>query len=318
MRFRLTARDNKAGGGGVNYATASVTVTDTAGPFTVTAPNTAVSWNGGSVQNVTWNVANTAASPVSCANVKIQLSTNGGTTFPTTLLASTPNDGTEAISVPNTPTTTARIRVECATTPFFDISNVNFTIVDAPIVVATATSATSVSVTWNAIGGAVSYEIHRKAAGGSFGMVGTSATPNFTDNTATANNAYLYAVKWVNASSIASALSAPDLATTFVFTDPALTAGTSTIKAIHITELRSAIALVRNLAGLGAFSYSDSTLTPGATTTKAVHFNELRTALNAARTALALPALTYTDPTLTVGTTTIKAAHVSELRSGVN
>jgi hypothetical protein len=195
---------------------------------------------------------------------------------------------------------------------------VNFTIAESLIVVATATSTTSVAVSWNAIPGAVSYEIHRKAAGGSFGLVGTSPTPNFTDNTALANNAYLYAVKWVNGASVASALSAPDLATTFVFTDPTLTPLSSIVKAVHINELRSAIALVRNLAGLGAFSFTDPTLTVGTTKIKAVHVSELRTALDAARTTLALPALTYTDPTLVANTTKPKAAHISELRSGVN
>jgi hypothetical protein len=89
MTFRLTARDNSA----VDYGSTSVSVTSAAGPFVVTAPNTALTWNGNSTQNVTWNVANTASAPVSCANVKILLSNDRGFTFPTTLLASTPNDG---------------------------------------------------------------------------------------------------------------------------------------------------------------------------------------------------------------------------------
>src|SRR5262249_12542369 len=155
-----------------------------------------------------------------------------GVTFPTTLLASTPNDGTQAITVPNVTTSTARIRVECATSPFFDLSNANFTIAETtPLVVsATATSTTSVDVTWHAIGAAASYPIFRKAAGGIFSQIGTSPTPGFTDNTAIANQAYLYAVKWVDGSAVASALSDPDLATTFLFTDAALLPGTTLVK----------------------------------------------------------------------------------------
>ena len=61
--------------------------------------------------------------------MNIRLSTDGGNTFPTTLASGTPNDGSEVVTVPNTGTTTARVRVECATSPFFDISNANFTIV---------------------------------------------------------------------------------------------------------------------------------------------------------------------------------------------
>jgi hypothetical protein len=127
MTFRLTARDNRAGGGGVNYASTTVRVVTAAGPFTVTQPNTAVTWAGGSSQTVTWSVASTTAAPVSCANVAIALSTDGGATF-NNLVASTPNDGTQSVTIPSTPTTQARIRVTCVGNIFFDISNANFTI----------------------------------------------------------------------------------------------------------------------------------------------------------------------------------------------
>lgn len=128
LNFRVTARDV----GGTYGCTAEdnviVTVNGTAGPFLVTVPNTAVNWPGNSFQTVTWNVAGTTANSVNCANVKISLSTDGGLTYPTVLLASTPNDGSETITVPNTPTTTARIKVEGVGNIFFDISNTNFTI----------------------------------------------------------------------------------------------------------------------------------------------------------------------------------------------
>ena len=97
MTFRMTARDNRAGGGGVDWAATTVTVNAAAGPFLVTSPNTAVSWAGNSSQTVTWNVAGTDAAPVSCANVAIDLSIDGGTTFPTILAASTANDGSESV-----------------------------------------------------------------------------------------------------------------------------------------------------------------------------------------------------------------------------
>jgi hypothetical protein len=128
MQFQLTTRDNRAGGGGIRSAQTAVTVDAASGPFNVTSPNTPVSYNGNSSQTVTWNVANTTAAPVSCANVNILLSTNGGLTFPTTILANTPNDGTQSVTIPNIGTTTARIKVQCSTSCFFDISNTNFTI----------------------------------------------------------------------------------------------------------------------------------------------------------------------------------------------
>ena len=131
MHFRLTVRDNRPGGGGVNSDSTTVTSVSSAGPFTVTAPASAVTWTGTSTQTVTWNVAQTTSAPISCVNVAITLSTDGGVTFPTTLLASTPNDGTQPITVPNTPTggATARVKVSCVGNVFFAISRPPFTIV---------------------------------------------------------------------------------------------------------------------------------------------------------------------------------------------
>lgn len=128
MKFRVTVRDNRAGGGGINDATTQVTVSTGSGPFLVTSPNTAITVTGGSQMNVTWSVANTTAAPVSVANVKISLSTDGGNSFPTVLAASTANNGSATVTVPNVSTTTARIKVEAVGNIFFDISDANFTI----------------------------------------------------------------------------------------------------------------------------------------------------------------------------------------------
>ena len=135
LNFRLTVRDNAPYSstapvkvGQTAFTDMQVIVTNTSGPFAVTAPNTNVTWPGGSTQTVTWSVANTTAAPVSCANVKISLSTDGGQTFPTVLVASTGNDGTETVTIPSTATTTARIKVESVGNIFFDIDNSDFTI----------------------------------------------------------------------------------------------------------------------------------------------------------------------------------------------
>jgi len=128
LTFRLIARDNKSGGGGVSYEQLQFNVDGNSGPFLVTSPNTNVTLQGGSIQTIAWNVANTNAAPVNCANVNILLSTDGGQTFPTVLISNTVNDGTEDITIPNTPSTTARIKVEAAGNIFFDLSNANFVI----------------------------------------------------------------------------------------------------------------------------------------------------------------------------------------------
>lgn len=119
MNFRLTVRDGK---GGVAAEVRKLTVNNAAGPFVVTAP-AAATWTGGGAETVTWDVANTTAAPISCANVEITLSTDAGQTFGTTLLASTPNDGSQTITVPDIDTTTGRLRIKCATQPFFAVNS---------------------------------------------------------------------------------------------------------------------------------------------------------------------------------------------------
>jgi hypothetical protein len=131
MNFQVIARDNRVGGGGINTATATVIVAAT-GPFAVTSPNTNVTWFLNSNPVVTWNTGGSDGAPISAGNVRILLSTDGGATFPTVLLASTPNDGSEAVVSPNLNTSTARIRVEPVGNIFFDVSDVNFAISSTP------------------------------------------------------------------------------------------------------------------------------------------------------------------------------------------
>lgn len=129
LYFRLTARDNRMGGGGVCYADSHVIV-DGSGPLQVTYPNApGITWASGSAQTVTWDVNSTDLPPVSCGNVNILISTDGGTTF-SMLLANTPNDGSQLIMAPVLATTvsTCRIKVEAVGNIFFDIDNKNFTI----------------------------------------------------------------------------------------------------------------------------------------------------------------------------------------------
>ncbi len=159
MNFRLTVRDNHIGGPANNSDDIIITVNATAGPFTVSAPNTAVSYPGGSAQTVTWNVAGTTANGVNCANVDIMLSTDGGNTFSTMLLAGTPNDGSQSVVIPNTPGSANRIIVKGSNHIFYDMSNVNFTITagstdtvapSTPTLSASGTTQTTTNLSWTA------------------------------------------------------------------------------------------------------------------------------------------------------------------------
>lgn len=167
--------------------------------------------------------------------------------------------------------------------------------------VATNAGTSQVNLTWNPSNGAVQYEVYRDGA-----LRTTTASTNFADTTVTPNSTYLYTLRALDSASRPSPHSAPDVATTIVFTE-----GT-TIARVHITQLRSAVNGMRDAASLPMAVFTDSV----PTTIKAIHITQLRTALNEARAALGLSAISYTDPNLTAGTAA-KLIHVQQLRNGV-
>ena len=156
INMRYTVRDNNPSGGCTAEDNMRITTVTTTGPFVITYPTaTGVTWSGLSNYTVTWNVVGTDVAPISSPNVRILLSTDGGLTYPTVLAASVPNNGSAAVTCPNTPSTTARIRVESANNIFFDISNNNFTIVlggpnyNISSTNASQTSCTGIDLTYN-------------------------------------------------------------------------------------------------------------------------------------------------------------------------
>lgn len=225
LNFRLTVRDNRpyvAGStiGQTAFTDAIVTVTNTAGPFTVTSPNTNVTWAGGGSATVTWNVNGTNAGSVNCANVNILLSTDGGQTFPTMLAAGTPNDGSQVITVPATPGNTCRVKVEAVGNIFFDISNTNFTIGAAVACAAPAGLASSsitqtgATVSWTAVSGAISYDVDYKAATSGTWINAATATGSLSVNISglTAGTLYDWRVR-TNCTSESSTYSAAQFTT---------------------------------------------------------------------------------------------------------
>ena len=132
--------------------------------ITVSVPNGGEAWLIGSSQTIQWASSNVSG------NVKIDLSTDGGSTFPTVLFASTVNDGSESWTVAGPATAAARVRISSVTTPsVLDASNANFTI-SAPFITVTAPNGGEVwgvgtphTIAWTSLGvsGQVMIELSR-------------------------------------------------------------------------------------------------------------------------------------------------------------
>ncbi len=214
LNFRFTARDNHPGGGNNESDDMIVTINANSGPFQVTAPNTnGISWVAGTMQAVTWDVANSTAAPVSCASVNILLSLDGGMTFPIVLAANTPNDGSEDVMVPNLDVTTARIKVASVGNIFFDINNKDFTIKGSlPVTwlsfTAEKSGANTVLLNWSTANELNNdhFEIERSNDGTNFAMITNikaGSNPNqvqkyaYTDKAAQQGDNY-YRVKQVD------------------------------------------------------------------------------------------------------------------------
>lgn len=128
LNFSFMVRDNKPGGGTAARDNAKLTVYLFSGPFEVASQNETTIWTGGSTETITWNVNDTDVDPINCTTVNIKLSTDGGLTYPITLLTNTPNDGTQSIIVPNLATDKGRIMVEAVDNVFFAINSTDITV----------------------------------------------------------------------------------------------------------------------------------------------------------------------------------------------
>ena len=264
----------------------------------------------------------TQTEPVACsAGRTASVPTCSGCTYAWQITGGTISSGSTSNAITYTPTLpsvtlTATITTTrgCGITASKTVTTSCAALQPPTNVVATATSTTAVGVSWTASSGATSYNVYRSTDGLTYALAGSPTSTSFNDGSRSPNTAYLYKVRAVNGGE--SADSNRDLATTVIFTDDPLVAGTTPVKPAHITELRTAINAVRTLAGLGAGSYTDTNLVSGTTLIKRLHVVDLRTALDAARSNLSLSALTYGE-SITAGVTTIKTSHLNELRAGV-
>ena len=123
MWFGVTVRDNNVAGGQSTSTETTLTVDASSGPFQVSSQNLATTWDAGTAQTITWNVANTNASPINCSFVNILLSTDGGLTYPYTLASNVSNDGEQEVVIPNNSSESAKIKVESVGNVFYAINS---------------------------------------------------------------------------------------------------------------------------------------------------------------------------------------------------
>jgi len=188
--------------------------------------------------------------------------------------------------------------------------------------VATAQTANSVLLNWAVSSGADHYEVQRRQniTSAWAPLIPNPTTNSLTDNGVVAGTTYLYQVRAVDAAGACpSAYSNVDLATTVVFTDDPLVAQVTPIRAVHVTQLRTAVNAVRTTANLQPASWTDDPLQSGMTVVKATHIEQLRTKLDEALFVLGFTTGGYTDSPLATGAsgTNVKKVHIDQLRQRV-
>ena len=99
------------------------------------------------------------------------------------------------------------------------------------------------------------------------------------------------------------------------FSDDPLTAGSSVVRAVHITELRTRIDALRARYGLAAYAWTDPPISVRTTVIRAVHVTDMRTALSQAYVAAGRTAPVFTNPN--IAGMPIKVVHIAELRAAV-
>lgn len=134
LNFAVTVRDNAIEGGQITSDEVNIRVSSSAGPFVVTSQDAAETYSAGTVQTVTWDVANTDIGPINSQFVDIFISKDGGLTYPTRLVEKVPNDGSHEVLLPGTATLNGRFMVKAYENIFFAVNTTDFIIEESSIV----------------------------------------------------------------------------------------------------------------------------------------------------------------------------------------
>jgi fibronectin type 3 domain-containing protein len=168
-----------------------------ASAITVAAAPTGVAATAASASqvNLTWTAVSGAAS------YTVQRATVSGGPYATVGSPTTTTFGDSGLS----PATTYFYVVQAVNASGSSASSTQVSALTMPAaptgVAATATSASQINLTWNAVTGASSYTVQRSTtSGGPYTTVGSPSTATFSDTALTAGTTYFYVVQAVNAS----------------------------------------------------------------------------------------------------------------------
>jgi hypothetical protein len=126
LQMELIGRDNHPGSGGTSWLVAPINIILTPEPFAILSPNDATARAAGPLL-VTWRTAETQNAPFNLANVRISIMRNDADRNPLLLAASTPNDGSQLVTIPDDfSSAAARILVQPVNSVFFDVSRTSF------------------------------------------------------------------------------------------------------------------------------------------------------------------------------------------------
>jgi beta-lactamase superfamily II metal-dependent hydrolase len=105
--YQVTAVDGAGNQSGASNTASATTLAPPATSLTLTSPNGGESWSGGNSRPITWTSSNVS-------NVKLEYSTNNGSSWTVIASSVAASTGSYTWAVPNTATTQARVRISDA------------------------------------------------------------------------------------------------------------------------------------------------------------------------------------------------------------
>jgi len=193
MNFKVLVRDNNPDVKQQQTVSASQTITvGNDGPFLMT---TSKVYNN-VMSPITWDVVNTNLPPYNVTNIKIDYSKNQGATW-FTLIASTPNDGSEALDFAAIDTDSQIIvRVSAVDNVFYALGKVSVARVSAcdgsapTNLMSNDISQTSANIDWDLVANAIYTLRYKKSTDNNWTVVNNISTNHYALSQLTVNTSY--------------------------------------------------------------------------------------------------------------------------------